>query len=198
MAIDPATRASLEIDRSPAPATRDGSLLAAIDRTRHRARRAAAGRRGSPGRCCDPGGHRRPPGRGRLVLERPRPAPRPARRAEGPGRHGARRCRAWRWAAAGRATWAACATAWRPARPSAGLFAETRDPLVSAAGRGRRRRWRRLDLADARTWPSSATCWPTGLGRRPAGAGPGRRLRGRRASGPNSTRPAPCATTAAG
>ncbi len=33
MAIDPATRASLEIERSTSPAARDGSLLGAIDRT---------------------------------------------------------------------------------------------------------------------------------------------------------------------
>ncbi len=47
MLIDAATRRNLEIAET-LTGTRDGSLLAAIDRTRHRRRRAAPGPPASP------------------------------------------------------------------------------------------------------------------------------------------------------
>lgn len=87
LAIDPATRASLEIDRTLS-GERQGSLLGAIDRTvTAPGARALADRLGPPADRCR--GHRGAPGRDCLVRARGRIAPLPARTPEV-----RRRCRA--------------------------------------------------------------------------------------------------------
>lgn len=88
MAIDPATRSSLEIDRTQS-GDRNGSLLAAIDRTVTAGGRADAGLAPGPS-AAGCGRHRPAPGRGGMVRRAPPAASAPARGAERRRRHGPR------------------------------------------------------------------------------------------------------------
>ena len=113
MSIDPATRASLEIEKTLSGG-RDGSLLAAIDRT---VTAPACSRPGWRGRCwtrrrSTPGWTPSPGSSttGRCATSCAKPCAAWATWPE--------RCRGWRWAGAGRGTWAACATASPRARRS--------------------------------------------------------------------------------
>ena len=115
MAIDPATRASLEIDRTQR-GEREGSLLACIDRTVTSGGARAAGRAARPAAAAIPTaidhGSTRSTGCWSAATLR-----RDLRDGlKGVVRHGPGRCRGWRWAAAGRAIWPPSAPAWRIAR----------------------------------------------------------------------------------
>ena len=198
MAIDPATRASLEIERAQAGG-REGSLLAAHRPHRHRRPARACWPRGWPGRCSirrrSRRGWTRSPGcsSGAPCGARLRAA------LKGVGRHGPRAV-------------APGAGPRRPARPGRALrdglqaaarrsprwLAEaTPDAAATAAGRrDRRAPWPRLiaarpALADAARRPGARPR------RRPAAAWPATAASSRQASAPSSTRRARCATTAA-
>ena len=178
MQIDAATRRNLELTRSLAGG-REGSLLAAIDRTRHRRRRAAArdpAERTLDRRAADPGAA----GRGRAL-------PRGRRgRAATVREHAAQGARPRAGAVA------AGARPRRPARSRGGARrAGRRRERLHAALAGRRcpRCWRRRAAALGRARradrPARARRWSPSRRSSPATA-----ASSRRASTPSSTRPA--------
>ena len=160
MQIDAATRRNLELTRSLAGG-REGSLLAAIDRTVTGGGGAAAG--GAADRALD---RRRGWSGARQARWRISPrrrgwrGPRASCCAGCPTSSG--RCRGWRSTAAGRATSRRCATGWRrPARLHALLAGDLPEVLADGAGGAGRARGAGRRCSTRRWWPSRRCCCAT-------------------------------------